>query len=73
MAQPRYTFTVGWILIATTAAVFHLFGGLKFAIVLFCLTPFALVADIVRRRFSSILGQKSPAGVQGRNNSPPSS
>ena len=67
MAQPRYTFTVSWILIATTFAVFRPFGGLKLAIVLFCLTPIALIVDIMRRRFASILGQKAPAGVQPRN------
>ena len=67
MAQPRYTFTVGWILIATTAAVFRLFGGYKFAIILFCLTPVVMVVDIMRRRFSAILGQKAPTGAQPRN------
>ena len=73
MARPRWTFTVSWILIATLAAILQAFGGLKFAIVLFCLTPIALVVDIMRRRFSDILGQNAPTGVQPRKDSSSSS
>ncbi len=70
MARPQYSITVGWILIATTAAVLRPFGTLKLAIVLFCLTPVALIVDVVRRRFSAILGRKPAAGVQTRSNTP---
>jgi hypothetical protein len=72
MASSRYIFTKAWIMGSATVCILRPTGTLKPGIIMFVLTPFVLVADMLRHRFSKLLNQKPGAGVQPRNNSPSS-
>lgn len=66
MVRARYIFTKAWIMAAATVCIIRPTGSLKPGVIMFLLTPFALIADIVRQRFGALLGRKPSGSVQGR-------
>ena len=54
-----FVITMWWVIVAASLCVLRPDGSLKMGVIMFALTPFLLVVDIVRRKFSNAL--KAPA------------